>query len=411
MRKAVFTLLFCALFAAGGATALSAPVPLGPATTTRVPSFNAIVADGAHFFQLVESAHQALWRTDGTPEGTLPVFETDKGTIPFVAGGDSLVYFIAEDALGATLNVVGGAEKEPRPLAPVFRGEPFGMVVSGDNCFWYSRLGGVGSLWTSDGTKEGTREVRNFQYPQGLPPEMEMEITQAKPLAAVPGGVVLGAPHPGVGVELWFSDGTEKGTVLVADLLPAPKGAEAMAPLLSSVPTFEPYKGGFAYFSISGALTGNESPVYRTDGTKAGTAPASKPTVDLAASDVFTVEPGGIFRAAYGGREVAMGRIDLSNADLSNRDGYLYFYGNDGETGWEVWRARNNPATLERMTDLNPGAGDTAPQWEMWPPTMVVLGNRLLFWGNDGKGGMGLFALDIAKDDGGQPPRDGDAVE
>jgi ELWxxDGT repeat protein len=398
MKHAVPFLSFCFLLSIVSIRAVAEPIPLGPVTTTRVPLFNAIVTDGIHYFQLVEEDFQALWRTDGTPEGTWPVHETKGGSITFVAGGESLLYYMAEEKshyLG--LYAVSRTEKEPLQLASTARSSPFGMVASGDQCFWYYRLGDEGYLWASDGIIEGTREVRRFQYPQGLPSQLDMLINQAKPIAAVQGGVVLGAPHPEAGIELWFSDGTKKGTVLIADLCPAPKGAEMIGNLISSIPSFDFFKGEEAYFWVTGDLNASENVSYRTDGTPEGTVPSLPPEPEMSGAfrELFTIDRSGNFSAIEDNQEVARGRLDLSNMDLSQHDGYLYFYGDDGIHGWEVWRAGGAPFTVERLTDLNPGPGGIDTPWGGWQPPMVVLGNRLLFWGSDGTKGTRLWALDI----------------
>src|SRR5207249_2652117 len=63
-------------------------------------------------------------------------------------------------------------------------------------------------LWKSDGTAEGTRNLKSFLGGSGW--------------GAAPDGTLLfGGDDDGIhGVELWRSDGTEAGTVLLKDLNP-----------------------------------------------------------------------------------------------------------------------------------------------------------------------------------------------
>ncbi len=67
-------------------------------------------------------------------------------------------------------------------------------------------------LWKSDGTEAGTVLVRDIRPGS----------TSSNPryLVNVNGTLFFGAEHPSLGRELWKSDGTLEGTVLVRDINP-----------------------------------------------------------------------------------------------------------------------------------------------------------------------------------------------
>ncbi|MCI0459687.1 MAG: hypothetical protein L0Z62_22275 [Gemmataceae bacterium] len=121
-------------------------------------------------------------------------------------------------------------------------------------------------------------------------------------LADVNGTLFFTADDGVRGRELWKSDGTEAGTVLVKDLLPG----SASSPLsnLTNV-------NGTLYFTFDDGVHGRE--LWRSDGTEAGT---------VLVSDIFSgpngSEPGG----------------------LTNVNGTLFFTADDGVHGRELWRVR-----------------------------------------------------------------------
>jgi len=124
------------------------------------------------------------WRSDGTTAGTALVADLTPGP----------------DATGT-----GGLE-------------PFGPLVL---------LQQASGLWRSDGTAAGTFLLHAFD---------------AEHLGHLPGGALFAPPGAGRalftgfdaahGAELWVTDGTVGGTVLLQDLAPGPRGSWPLAPAL-----------------------------------------------------------------------------------------------------------------------------------------------------------------------------------
>jgi ELWxxDGT repeat protein len=105
-------------------------------------------------------------------------------------------------------------------------------------------------LWRTDGSAPGTQML--------LEPEVSPDPSR---FAEWNGRLYFEGVGPGgEGGELWSSDGTDAGTVLVADILPGASG---------SFPQYFVALGDRLYFAATHPTTGRD--LWRTDGTTAGT--------------------------------------------------------------------------------------------------------------------------------------------
>ena len=133
------------------------------------------------------------------------------------------------------------------------------------------------------------------------------------------------ASTPQTGRELWKSDGTEGGTVLVKDILPGPEpGPEGRRLSPNSLVGVN----GTLFFTAYDGDTGLE--LWRSDGTEAGT---------LRVKDI---RPGPDGSFSY----------PTSLVDVS---GTLFFTADDGGSGVELWRSDGTEAGTLRLRDIRPG--------------------------------------------------------
>jgi ELWxxDGT repeat protein len=151
------------------------------------------------------------------------------------------------------------------------------------------------------------------------------------------------------GYELWRSDGTPAGTVLVKDINP---GAA------SSLPAFFADVDGTLFFIATTPAMGFE--LWKSDGTAAGTV---------------------LVKDIYGG----IGGSLLSS--LTDVNGRLFFAANDGLSGMELWRSDGTDAGTQRVKDLNPGATGS------FASSLVSVNGRLFFVATDGTTGYGLWMV------------------
>jgi ELWxxDGT repeat protein len=222
--------------------------------------------DGRLVFVGYESSTgRELWTSDGTPDGTVrlsdiwagPSSSIGTASVPLLFNVGGTVLFAAEnpatgrelwkwDSVGgiAIVNdVVPGSGSSIPPFSSLAAG---GWTVAGGTLYFASNAGfgsssGVMELWKSDGTAAGTVLVKDIQPGSGGGfPEQ---------LTAVGGNVYFTANDGVHGRELWTSDGTEAGTYMVHEFVPGS---------LSRAITGLTEAGGKLYFSVAIDGVGDE---------------------------------------------------------------------------------------------------------------------------------------------------------
>jgi MYXO-CTERM domain-containing protein len=269
------------------------------------------------------SAGFALWRSDGTPEGTVRLRReyAETGAIgghSAVVLGDRLLFIVTDGTHGNALWTSDGTGpgtrllKDPRPGLD-FLGS-FGLAVCGAQAFfWTERDFGRYALWRTDGTEAGTSWVRDVNTAD---PDASGSHFVSR-LVCLGNAVYFSNWDAEVGTELWKSDGSEAGTVRVADLFAGSGG---------SFPRGFTLHAGAVYFVAEDAEAGTE--LWKTDGTPQGT------------RRVADVAPGTAGSTA--------GRPE--NAMISSPDG-LFFLADDGVHGRELWKTDGTAAGTVRLSN------------------------------------------------------------
>ncbi|WZO98895.1 FG-GAP-like repeat-containing protein [Isosphaeraceae bacterium EP7] len=306
-----------------------------------------------------------LYRTDGTAAGTAMVKAINTGwqgtqiaALSFIGG---LLYFSADDGVhGSEPWKSDGTEAGTIMIADVqfgpgssyptdFQGMGGAVYfVAADNGFRLFPVYGR-ELWKTDGTAMGTAMVKDILAGpgDGLGPHVVDASTGSR--LVVIGSMLYFAADDGThGSELWKSDGTAAGTVMVTDLYPD---------ALGSSPTWLTAFNGSLYFAASGSA-GNS--LYRTDGTAAGTAlMTSRSSASLGSPT----------------------HLKVVNATL-------HFTADDGVHGRELWKSDGTVAGTVLVTDIAPGAADSGA---------AVLGtigaNSILVSADDGIHGFEPFVV------------------
>lgn len=190
-------------------------------------------------------------------------------------------------------------------------------------------------LWKSDGTSSGTIMVKDIR---------EGSASSGPSGYTVFNNMLYFTACDSNGCELWISDGSEPGTSMVKNIAP---GSDYTYPYdgYSSWPNglnpLTPYNGAL-YFSAV-----NTSPevcgLWKTDGTEGGTVPV-KPGVAIDPDDFQVVV-----------------------------NGKLYFAASDGVVGNELWESDGTPAGTKIVKDIFPGPESSNPR------DLILFNNNLFF--------------------------------
>ena len=212
-----------------------------PASGPSAEAARAAAVGGTVFFTAADASRGAeLWKTDGTPGGTVLVKDIRPG-VPgssptnLTAVGNTL-YFVANDGTnGVELWKSDGTEAGPVMVADLAPGSataaPVPIGVLNGRLFFAARAPDAGQappgreLWVTDGTAAGTTLVKNIHPSGGSEPGVIVPAISNPPRTetVVSGGALyFAATDPAHGRELWKTDGTPNGTVLVADMTPGP---------------------------------------------------------------------------------------------------------------------------------------------------------------------------------------------
>jgi ELWxxDGT repeat protein len=327
-----------------------------------------------------------LWRSDGTPAGTVLVKDINPGAAGSVLGftgqGDGLtrngvVYFIADDGThgrelwksdGTTTGTVMVKDINPgAPSSSILSLQP--LLTLFNNLVYFAADDGVHGieLWQTDGTDAGTVLVKDINL------DANPASTSSRPQnAVVVGATMYFLADDGLhGQELWKSDGTDVGTVLVKDINPG----FGHALISSSTLTVN---GTTLYFSATDGVHGQE--LWKSDGTAAGTvmvADILPGPSDSSPNGIVAVASGVFFSATDGThglelwksdgtavgtqlvKDIKPGAAHSSPSQLTELKGIVVFTADDGVHGDELWQSNGTEAGTVLVQDINPGVASS----------------------------------------------------
>lgn len=215
------------------------------------------------------------------------------------------------------------------------------LVMVGNTLYFSAGDGRHGKeLWKSNGTAGGTVMVRDI-WP-GVRSGAPLNLT------AIKGQLYFTATNDIHGRELWKSNGSSAGTIMVKDIFPA---------LKSSNPACLTNVNGIVYFSATEGAHGNE--LWKSDGTAAGT---------TLVKDIK--------------RAPAVGSVPQQ---ITNVNGTVYFTAAEDATGRELYMSDGTAQGTIRVKDIRPGRGSSGID------NMTAVGSVLFFSANDGQYGHELW--------------------
>ena len=322
------------------------------------------------------NASSNLWKSDGTPEGTMKVSD-------FITGYKTSAYGSFEGAEMAELNgkiLLGGSlPNEDKYLVDVelyatdgtaegftmvkninntadpfnLYSNPFALRKAGNRVFFGATTEMEGTeLWVTDGSESGTHMVKDID---DYGNHSSLSDVQNHHNLTPFGDRLLFTPYDGIhDRELWISDGTETGTKRQTDILPGGYGYS-----IEHLSTFNDK----CVFWVDPADSGVPETMWITDGTPEGTGP------------IRNLEPPSTY-------------WNITEHPLGNLNGTLYFTGTDSVHGFELWKTDGTPEGTMMVMDIFKGQGHSLPEG------FVSNGDKFYFIASSGIGNTLLWESD-----------------
>lgn len=332
----------------------------------------------------VSSGKRKLWKTDGTELGTTPALKIDLGSGSFdliKMGGD--LYFTQNIGSRESLWKTDGSEANTILLATSSSFSAFSVCQLSDDAepsLYFSGLDSANGaeMWKSDGTISGTGLFKDIipgmlsSYPRGFQAIGNRLVFSADSNGGDSGDglyvlsrqgnsatllktfrssfffrgiygneVFFDADDGASGREIWKTDGTVEGTVVLKDFMgnadSSPRGLQDL--------------DGKLYFSAVENSGSRGS--YRTDGTTVGTESIPAGSIPIGSDLYFT----------------GVEKFSSSNWD------------------YELWKTNSTGVSVSRIKDIWPAGSSN-------PSQFVKLGSFLCFIANDGIHGRELWRSD-----------------
>lgn len=224
------------------------------------------------FIPPTNSSAGQMWLSDGTTQGTVLISssignigETNIG-IGMNKEYNGKLYFILQETDGPRLWVTNGNESGTLRLTDSWT-NILNMEVANGYMFYVANAPGMGNeMWRTDGTIAGTVVIKdiNGNFRDSVPGEYNISVAYNNELYFV-------ATDGIVGEELWKTDGTEAGTVLVKDINTDPSAPFFNGSYIRNMHVFKNKIYFFVRKNFDGSLVNS---LWSSDGTSAGTVQA-----------------------------------------------------------------------------------------------------------------------------------------
>ncbi len=304
-------------------------IDINPGSADSDPTFYGVWNNRLYFSATTPGGTQHLYRTDGTPSGTVKVFATSVDGVSISELG-GVGYALAHYSTSMRLFRIdsSGDLVAVKTVSSYFKQTLFSAA---GRLIFMTAGAFTGTLYRSDGTTGGTVSAFNADF--GL-------------LAATPYGVIYKCTDATYGTELCRTDGVTQ--VLVKDIEP---GATS-----SSIGDDFVKYGDFYYFAATTTAKGRE--LWKTDGSSSGT----QLVMDIAAAAASSnPTPVGLFGDALGlnlngypylvlTKGTIQTTVVLPYQDVTQAvqfRGDFYFVGDTSKYGMELYRLKKETPLIQ----------------------------------------------------------------
>ena len=349
-------------------------------------SSGGVIMDGSYlYFDAYDNVASYIYRTDGTPGGTELMGGGGLNSAALL--GNNLVFADYSAATGTELAVIDVTTKAKTVIDLVpgtGSSSPSGIVKFGNQALFtaYDATFDL-EVYVTDGTSGGTMRLKDINTVPG---------SGSGTLGSSPnigGGVEINGKYlfranDGVnGSELWVTDGTTDGTLILKDIFPGEYGPGSPR---SSNPGNFVKVGNEVFFTATTFLDDGISysdTLWKTDGTTDGTVKLLD-IRPLLTDGNYAVSNGRLFAVVYGTQQILVtdgtssGTTLLDSSDIGNDPKYLTAYG-DGiiyqarvfaTIGEELYFTDGTAAGSRVVRDIRPG------QQASDPTDFVVFGDE-----------------------------------
>lgn len=401
------------LWKTDGTTLGTVPVKdILPGVTSSDPQSFTLVGDTLYFLATEVTSGQELWKSDGTLNGTVIVKDIRVGNTG--SGASNLVgfqgelFFAADDGTNGTeLWMSDGSTAGTvlvKNINPSATGSaPQGLLAVGSTLYFSADNGSQGrELWKSDGSSAGTQLVRDIQ--PGLAGSSES--FNPSVLGSLGNSLLFSADDGQHGLDLWTSNGSTSGTVLVKDVNSITQGA---------YPSFLTSLSGGIVFAADDGQSGTE--IWFSTGVANSVLRLVDANTGMDGSDPadFTLVNDTVYFTALNGslgrelwktdgtqqgtaivKDISPGVASSDPADLVNVNGELFFSAADDVFGRELWKSDGSLLGTVRVADISAGGVGSSPD------ELIAVGSTLYFralgdqlWKSDGSAAGTQLVADI----------------
>lgn len=337
---------------------------------TLDPGSFALKGDSLFFFNAPEfGTDKSIWVSDGTVGGTRMIYEYN-GTgfsQDYITRVNNIIYFTAHNnAHGEELWVTDGTTSGTHILKDINQGSsgsgPRALIeLNGILVFECYPNAGVPEIWRTDGTWNGTYRISKT--------DMYFSGYGYDDWSVFKNNLFFKGTDGSHGEELWKTDGTEQGTMLVKDIMPGSANG---------------YPGcfipgdSFLYFMATDKVHGFS--IWRTDGTDSGTILLFP--LDIHGYSILHLNFQGstyFYILVYDGVTYTtkllrsdgspqgsitvkdFGQANYSTNSLIAANGRIYFNGYDPDHGSELWQSNGTPEGTFLLKDIFKGQESSSP--------------------------------------------------